>query len=115
MSTSVIGLATRSRTAVDPMCSTASTSAPSAALDALSVELRTHGFAVSRADGDELEVGDAAAEDVGAVAHAASIPVHRIAEVEQSLEHAYLALTSDSVEYHGRQLNAAATTTETSR
>jgi len=35
-------------------------------------------------------------------AHAAGVPVHHLAEVEQSLEHAYLSLTDDSVDYHGR-------------
>ena len=31
----------------------------------------------------------------------AAVPLHHLAEVEQSLEHAYLSLTEDSVDYHG--------------
>jgi ABC-2 type transport system ATP-binding protein len=70
--------------------------------DALSTELRKRGLTVARADGDELHVEDSTAEEIGALAHALNIPLHHIAEVEQSLEHAYRALTGSSVEYHGR-------------
>lgn len=61
--------------------------------DDLFVVLRNHGLAVRRVggDGEELEVDGTTAQDVGGVAHAANIALHRIAEVEQSLEHAYLA------------------------
>ena len=38
---------------------------------------------------------------MGDLAHSLGIPVHHLAEVEQSLEHAYLALTEDAVEYQG--------------
>jgi ABC-2 type transport system ATP-binding protein len=38
---------------------------------------------------------------VGDVAHAAGIVVHHLAEVEQSLEHAYLSLTEGAVDHHG--------------
>ena len=37
----------------------------------------------------------------GTLAHALGLPVHHLADVEQSLEHAYLSLTQDSVEHHG--------------
>jgi len=49
----------------------------------------------------ELEVRGLAASAVGELAHAHGIPLHLLAEVEQSLEDAYLALTEDSVEHHG--------------
>jgi ABC-2 type transport system ATP-binding protein len=29
------------------------------------------------------------------------VPVHHLAEIQQSLEHAYLRLTEDSVDHHG--------------
>ena len=82
--------------------------ARSAAADALFTELRKRGFTVARVGGEELHVEQSTAEDVGAVAHALSIPLHHITEVEQSLEEAYLALTASSVEYHGRQPDDAA-------
>ena len=50
----------------------------------------------------ELEVTGLAATEIGDLAHAHDVPVHHLAEVEQSLEHAYLSLTEDSVDYHGR-------------
>ena len=51
---------------------------------------------------DELEVAGVPADEVGDLAHALGLPVHHLAEVEQSLEHAYLSLTEHSVDYHGR-------------
>ncbi|MEE1940048.1 ABC transporter ATP-binding protein [Streptomyces sp. TRM 70361] len=50
----------------------------------------------------ELEVTGLAADEIGDLAHSLRIPVHHLAEVEQSLEHAYLSLTEDSTDYHGR-------------
>ena len=50
----------------------------------------------------ELEVTGLAAGEIGEVAHRIGVPVHHLAEVEQSLEHAYLSLTEDAVDYHGR-------------
>ncbi|MDT0212998.1 ABC transporter ATP-binding protein [Rothia sp. ARF10] len=50
---------------------------------------------------DELEVRGLPASAVGELAHANGIPLHHLAEVEQSLEDAYLALTEGSVEHHG--------------
>ena len=32
--------------------------------------------------------------------------IHHLADVEQSLEHAYLSLTEDSVDYHGQSAEA---------
>ncbi len=49
----------------------------------------------------ELEIVGLPATEIGDLAHALGLPVHHLAEVEQSLEHAYLSLTEDSVDYHG--------------
>jgi ABC-2 type transport system ATP-binding protein len=49
----------------------------------------------------ELEVTGLSAAEIGDLAHALGVPVHLLAETEQSLEHAYLSLTEDSVDYHG--------------
>ncbi|MEU4427636.1 ABC transporter ATP-binding protein [Actinoplanes sp. NPDC024001] len=49
----------------------------------------------------ELEVTGLSATEVGDLAHELGAPVHHLAEVEQSLEHAYLSLTEGSVDYHG--------------
>ena len=39
--------------------------------------------------------------EIGDLAHALGVPVHHLAEVEHSLEQAYLTLTEDAVEHHG--------------
>ena len=57
--------------------------------------------AVERVDPGELEVTGLAASDVGDLAHAAGVPLHHLAEVEQSLEDAYLSLTEESLDYRG--------------
>ncbi len=49
---------------------------------------------VDRTGAGELELAGVAAADVGDLAHAVGVPVHHLSEVEQSLEHAYLALTA---------------------
>jgi ABC-2 type transport system ATP-binding protein len=67
----------------------------------LLVRLRERGLTVARIDADELQVQDATAELVGDLANAAHIPLRHLSEVAQSLEDAYLALTSKSVDYHG--------------
>jgi ABC-2 type transport system ATP-binding protein len=67
----------------------------------LLARLQERGFAVERVDAQELQVADVTAEQVGELAHSWNIPVHRIAEVEQSLEDAYLKLTAGSVQFHG--------------
>jgi ABC-2 type transport system ATP-binding protein len=56
---------------------------------------------VERTAPGELEVTGLAAGTIGDLAHARGIPLHHLAEAEQSLEHAYLTLTEDRVEYHG--------------
>ncbi|SDP38844.1 ABC-2 type transport system ATP-binding protein [Pedococcus dokdonensis] len=56
---------------------------------------------VSRTAQDELEVTGLEAAEVGDLAHAAGVRLHHLAEVEESLEQAYLSLTEDSVDYHG--------------
>jgi ABC-2 type transport system ATP-binding protein len=56
---------------------------------------------VERTAPDELEVGGLPASEVGAAARAIGATLHHLAEVEQSLEQAYLALTETSVEHHG--------------
>ncbi len=57
--------------------------------------------AASATGADRLEVTGVAAQTVGDLAFDHGIPVYGLAEVDQSLEEAYLALTSDSVEYPG--------------
>ena len=50
---------------------------------------------VERTAPAELEVVGLPATEVGDLAHALALPVHHLAEVEHSLEHAYLSLTTD--------------------
>ncbi len=59
-----------------------------------------HPPAVEATGPDELEVTGLAAAEVGDVAHRAGVPLHHLADVEQSLEQAYLSLTGDSVVHH---------------
>ena len=49
----------------------------------------------------ELDVTGLSAGELGDLAHEVGVRVHHLAEVEQSLEHAYLSLTEGSVDYHG--------------
>jgi ABC-2 type transport system ATP-binding protein len=56
---------------------------------------------VERTGPDELEVSGLAADRVGDLALDLGLPVHHLADVEQSLENAYLSLTQGSVEHHG--------------
>lgn len=58
---------------------------------------------VERTGTDELEVSGLPAAHVGDLAHSLGIPIHHLSDVEQSLEHAYLSLTEDSVEHHGHR------------
>jgi ABC-2 type transport system ATP-binding protein len=62
--------------------------------------LRNEG-SVRRTGADELEVAGVAARTIGDVAHRHGVRIHHLAEVEQSLEQAYLELTGASVEFHG--------------
>ncbi|TQM79861.1 ABC-2 type transport system ATP-binding protein [Saccharothrix saharensis] len=72
--------------------------------DVLLTGLRERGFEVERVDAGELLVDGGAAEEVGALAHALDVPLQHLSEVRQSLEDAYLELTSGSVEYQGHEL-----------
>lgn len=63
--------------------------------------LTVQAASVERTGPDELEVSGLPADRVGGVAHAVGVPVHHLSEVEHSLEHAYLRLTEDSVDFHG--------------
>jgi ABC-2 type transport system ATP-binding protein len=56
---------------------------------------------VRRVDDHELLVEDSTAVQVGDLAHSWGIPLHHLSDLEQSLEQAFLELTSDSVEYQG--------------
>jgi len=56
---------------------------------------------VQRTAPDQLEVTGLQAPEVGELAHAAGVPLHHLAEVEDSLEQAYLSLTEDTVDHHG--------------
>ena len=58
--------------------------------------------AVEQTAPSELDVTGLPASEIGDLAHEAGVPVHHLAPVEQSLEHAYLSLTEGSVDYHGR-------------
>lgn len=83
--------------------------------EALSTQLQEHGFTVQRVEAHELQVEDSTAEEVGDLAHSLRIPLHHLSEVRQSLEDAYIELTSSSVEYHGRQAGHVSTTTGTAQ
>ncbi|MGY1801853.1 ABC transporter ATP-binding protein [Blastococcus sp. SYSU D00922] len=69
--------------------------------DALFDLLRARDVPVTRVDPHELRVEDSTAEAVGELANSASIPLHHLSDVAQSLEAAYLALTGASVEFAG--------------
>jgi ABC-2 type transport system ATP-binding protein len=63
--------------------------------------LEASAVSVERTGPDEVEVDGLTAEDIGDLAHRIGVPVHHLAEIQQSLEHAYLRLTEDSVDHHG--------------
>ncbi|MFD0207107.1 MULTISPECIES: ABC transporter ATP-binding protein [Saccharothrix] len=71
--------------------------------DVLRERLRERGFEVDRVDHHELRVEGSTAEEVGGLAHALDVPLHHLSEVRQSLEDAYVELTTGSVEYQGRE------------
>lgn len=70
--------------------------------DALERALSSRGE-VTRTTRDELEVTGLSAGDIGDLAHSLGIRIHHLAEIEQSLENAYLRLTEDQVDYHGQE------------
>ena len=69
--------------------------------DLLARALGSRGITVQQLDGTELQVEGCPPESVGEAAHALGLPVHHLAEVDQSLEHAYLELTASAVQFHG--------------
>jgi ABC-2 type transport system ATP-binding protein len=82
--------------------------------EALLSRLREHGFPADRVDAHELEV-QSTAEDVGDLANSCRIPLHHLSEIRPSLENAYLELTGDSVEFHGRRSERVRAGTEDAR
>ncbi len=70
-------------------------------------QLQERGFIVEQIDGQELQVEDGTAEQIGELAHHLGIPLHHLSDVQQSLEEAFLELTGDSVDYHGRAMEVA--------
>jgi ABC-2 type transport system ATP-binding protein len=78
--------------------------------DELLARLREQGFTAQHVAAHELQVDDGTAADVGELANSFRIPLHHLSEVQQSLEHAYLELTGDSVEFHGGDGQPAPTT-----
>ncbi|RKN45378.1 ABC transporter ATP-binding protein [Micromonospora endolithica] len=81
----------------------------------LLARLRERGLTAERVDTHELRVEESTAEEVGEVANEGHLPLHHLSEAQQSLEHAYLALTGDDVEYHGRPAEPTPTRTEVAR
>jgi ABC-2 type transport system ATP-binding protein len=61
----------------------------------------------------ELEVTGLTAAEVGDLAHSLGVPVHHLAELEHSLERAYLELTDGAVDHHGVAATRGATQTAT--
>jgi ABC-2 type transport system ATP-binding protein len=76
-------------------------------LDELGSRLRDRGFGVRHVDDTEAHVEGSSATEVGDLALAWGIPLHHLSDVEQSLEQAFLELTSDSVEFHGAAAEVA--------
>jgi ABC-2 type transport system ATP-binding protein len=68
--------------------------------------LQERGLSVARLAADELKVDDSTAREVGDLAHSFRLPVHHLAQEQRSLEHAYLELTGESIEYAGRPMPA---------
>jgi len=80
--------------------------------DLLVSRLQERGLIVQRVDPHEVKVDDSTAEEVGTLAHASHIPLLHLSDVEQSLEQAFIELTTDSVEFHGRRAETAQAGTE---
>jgi len=66
----------------------------------LAGRLAERGGVVQRV-GEELQVEDVTAEEIGELAHSVGVPLHHLAEVQQSLEQAFIELTRESVEFRG--------------
>ncbi|MFW3169880.1 ABC transporter ATP-binding protein [Geodermatophilus sp. CPCC 206100] len=86
----------------------------SAQADTLAGLLQERGRVVQRVGVGELLVDGTTAEEVGELANAASVALHHLSDVAQSLEEAYLSLTGASVEYAGAT-EPAGTATEGAR
>lgn len=83
----------------------------SASQERLLQRLRERGLRVEIADGGALEVCGASGEEVGDAAFAAGVVLHELAPVSASLEDAFMALTSDAVDFAagpGARLEVAA-------
>ena len=76
-------------------------------LELLGDRLRQRGLAVRRIDDTEAHVAGSSAVEIGDLAHAWGVPLHHLSDVEQSLEQAFLELTSDSVEFQGTPAEVA--------
>ena len=63
--------------------------------------LEQRGLGVTRVDDVEAHVEGSSTTEIGDLALAWGLPLHHLSDVEQSLEAAFLELTSDSVEFHG--------------
>ncbi|MEV1328444.1 ABC transporter ATP-binding protein [Micromonospora costi] len=84
----------------------------SAQPDVLLARLQERGLTARRVEGNELQVEDSTAEAVGEVANSFHIPLHHLSDLPPSLEHAYLELTGNHVDYHGRPAERATTPEE---
>ena len=76
-------------------------------LGALVRRLQQHGLEVTQVDESEAHVEGGTAAEIGDLALAWGLPLHHLSDVEQSLEQAFLELTSDSVEFQGAPAEAA--------
>ncbi len=70
-------------------------------LDVLTARLRERGLDVRPVDDEEAHVEGSSAAEIGDLALTWGLPLHHLSDLEQSLEQAFLELTSDSVEFHG--------------
>ena len=52
-------------------------------------------------DGDEIELNNITAAEIGALAMQNQIVLHRLTDVAPSLEDAFMEMTQDSVAFHG--------------
>lgn len=75
------------------------TSAP----DALTQALQQRGVLATRSGIGDVLIENLTAEEVGQIAHAAGVPIIRLAEHEDTLEQAYLRLTDETVQYRGAE------------
>lgn len=79
----------------------------------LATALSTVAGTVASADDEALLVKGLAAAQVGQIAHDAGVVVHELYDQRASLEEAFMALTADSVQFHGHLNSAAPAPTDT--